>query len=85
MPVLWRPAVGLSIDQAARASALHYNAVFVLALPVLLALWIDWAVRARSGRPRAGLSRRLSIAIVVFLVVFTIVRNLPFAAGLRGA
>ncbi len=66
-------------------SALHYNAVFVLALPVLLALWIDWAVRARSGQPRRALSRRLSIAIVVLLVVFTVVRNLPFAAGLRGA
>jgi hypothetical protein len=85
---LWCPLCGglratYSLAHADTAAALRDNAVFVLALPVLIALWLEWVWRARRGRP----SRRITASTVVWLVVvcalFTVLRNLPFAAVLR--
>ena len=64
-------------------AAVHDNAVFVLALPVLALWWIDWARRSRAGRPPRRLGRAGVVAIVLVGVAFTIVRNLPFAGALR--
>lgn len=66
------------------ATAAHYNLLFVAALPVVLVWWADWIVRSRSGQPPRTLSRGLGIAVIVLAVVFTVVRNLPFAQTLRG-
>src|SRR5579862_7676283 len=38
-------------------AALHDNVVFVSALPLLLALWLDWTLRARRGEGRRPLPR----------------------------
>jgi hypothetical protein len=64
-------------------TAIHDNVVLVATLPVIVALWLDWAMRARHGDKRRSLPRVATIAIVVVAVLFTIVRNLPFAAALR--
>jgi len=64
-------------------SALHYNLVVVAAVPFVLALWLDTVQRARAGHSRRRLPRRLVIAIVVALVAFTVVRNLPIGATWR--
>jgi hypothetical protein len=79
----WCPLCGglRSADSLAHlqfGSALHYNALFVVALPFVLMFWIDWA---RTGRVRW--SRYVVPVLVVLAVAFTIVRNLPFAAALR--
>lgn len=64
-------------------AALHDNLVFVAALPVIVALWIDWVVRARGGHKRRILPRVATTAIVVVAIVFTAARNLPFAGLLQ--
>lgn len=64
-------------------TALHDNALFVLALPLLALWWFDWTRRARAGHPPRRFGRAGLVAIVLLGVVFTIVRNLPFAAALR--
>ena len=59
------------------------NAVFLLALPLLAAYWIEWLARSRAGRPAPSLGRTGVIALVAVLVVFTVVRNLPGLGALR--
>jgi hypothetical protein len=60
--------------------ALHDNAVFVLALPLIALCWVQWM---RGGRPSPRLRRAGVVAAVLVGVAFTIVRNLPFAHALR--
>lgn len=62
-------------------AALHYNVLFVAALPFGLLLWLDWL---RTGRLRGSRSRHALTVLLVVAVVFTVLRNLPFAATLRG-
>ncbi|MGX7681935.1 DUF2752 domain-containing protein [Jatrophihabitans sp. DSM 45814] len=64
-------------------TALHDNGLYVLGIPFLLVLWWRWNADARSATPRGRLlPRRLSQMLIVTVVVFGIVRNLPFAAWL---
>jgi Protein of unknown function (DUF2752) len=65
------------------AAALHDNVVLVAALPLLALFWLDWLLRARADRPPRALSRAAGVTVVVALVGFTIVRNLPWAGALR--
>jgi hypothetical protein len=66
------------------AAALHYNLLFVAALPVLAVWWLDWTVRARAGRSHRVAPRAVGVAVVAVVVLFTVLRNLPFAhAALR--
>lgn len=86
---IWCPFCGVlrstyELTRGHLGAALHYNAMFVLALPVLAVLWMDWAVRARSGQPRRAVPRTVTIGIVIALVAFTVVRNLPGAVAWRG-
>ena len=84
VPVLRRAAVGLRTDPAARSAAAQYNSS---------SCWprrsssrcgsIPSPERARAEHA-ARWPRAVPIAIVVGLVAFTIVRNLPFATALRG-
>ena len=64
-------------------AALHANVLVVVGIPLFLLWWADWAVRARRGVPARGLGRAGVVALVAVAVLFTVVRNLPWAAGLR--
>ena len=58
-------------------AALDFNALYVLALPV-----VAFALAARwwNGRPPAWLTRRWTpLAIAALALAFTVVRNLPIA------
>jgi hypothetical protein len=86
---IWCPFCG-GLRSAYELSRLHFSAAwhdnlaFVVSLPLLFALWIDWTRRSRRGEGRRLVPRTGVTAIVVVLVAFTVVRNLPFGSALRG-
>jgi hypothetical protein len=62
-------------------TALHDNALFVAAVPIIGFVWVAWLLRT-MGRPAPKmlpLSPRLTTAVAVVLVVFAVARNLPIA------
>lgn len=80
---LWCPLCGTlravdSVVHGDLVGALHFNAL-ILVLAPLTAFW--WFGMRRSAR---AMPRAVSVAVVVLAVVFAVVRNLPFATGLRG-
>lgn len=67
------------------AAALDHNALFVLLVPVLLALWGLWVYRAWTGvtpartRARDLVSRAAPIVMLIVAMGFAVVRNfVPF-------
>jgi hypothetical protein len=66
-------------------AAIHDNLFVVLAAPVLAGWWIDGIVRIRAEKPPRRVPRALIALTVAALLVFTVVRNLPVGAALRGA
>ncbi|MFI2433913.1 DUF2752 domain-containing protein [Streptomyces sp. NPDC018693] len=65
------------------AAALQNNAFAVLAFLGLAALWTVWVVHTVRGRPlRIDLGPVPLWSLGVFLLVFTVVRNLPFGGWL---
>jgi hypothetical protein len=63
-------------------SAIGYNALTVLLLPLLLAAWVSVGIAALGGRPPprlTSLPRWVGPAIVVGTVVFWTLRNVPVA------
>lgn len=61
--------------------ALNQNLAVVLLLPVAVVLWVGWLRRAgASGAPaeRTTRWRTAPYVLLVALLVFTVVRNLPF-------
>ena len=87
---LWCPGCGglraahdlMTFDLAA---AWGMNALLVLAVPVLAALWIRWVRHAWRGRPVAVVTVRGAAVLAVVLAVFTVGRNLPGVEPLLGA
>ncbi|MET9139880.1 DUF2752 domain-containing protein [Streptomyces parvulus] len=66
------------------AAALHANALAVLGYLGLAVLWTVWVIRAARGRPlRVELGPVHLWTLGTLLLVFTIVRNLPFGGWLR--
>jgi Protein of unknown function (DUF2752) len=65
--------------------AIHDNLFVVAAAPVLAAWWIDGILRSRAGKQQRRIPRGATAIVVAALVLFTVVRNLPFGAALRGA
>ena len=63
--------------------ALRANLLFVLAAPLLVLWWADWAAARRRGRAARSPSRTVVLAIIVLALVFTVVRNLSFGSALR--
>ncbi|MBK0329930.1 DUF2752 domain-containing protein [Brachybacterium sp. MASK1Z-5] len=58
--------------------ALHSNALIVLAVPVVLALYVRWIVDRVRGRDRIiDPPKSVLIALGALVAVFTIARNLP--------
>lgn len=68
-------------DLLAAASS---NLVLVVALPVLAWLWVDWLRHAWAGRRRvsSGLSTPMVWLLLAPVLVFSVVRNLPFGSWL---
>ena len=66
------------------ATAAGHNAVVVSAVPVLVVLWFRWSVRRARGvrGPMVTMSAGALLALGAGLVVFAVVRNLPFGAAL---
>lgn len=66
------------------ATAAGHNAVVVSAVPVLVVLWFQWSVRRARGvrGPMVTMSAGALLALGAGLVVFAVVRNLPFGAAL---
>lgn len=64
-------------------AALGYNALAVALFPLIGVLWLRWAVRTARARPRRGLADPRPLrALLVVVVLFWIVRDLPFGAAL---
>lgn len=64
--------------------ALQDNAAAVLAYAGFAVLWTVWVVRAARGRPfRLALGTTHAWLIGTFLLVFTVVRNLPLGGWLH--
>lgn len=65
-------------------TALHANAMAVLAYVGFAVLWTVWVVRAARGRPlRLDLRPVHLWTAGALLLVFTVVRNLPFGGWLQ--
>jgi hypothetical protein len=75
-----------AVDELVRghvATALRDNALLVAALPVVLGVWLAWVTSPdRSVRSRRW-PAAVRIGVIVVAVGFAVVRNLPFATGLR--
>lgn len=66
------------------AAALQANAVAVVAYCVFAVLWSLWVVRSVRGRPLSLDLRTVHLwGIGALLLVFTVVRNLPFGGWLH--
>ncbi|ACY98421.1 MULTISPECIES: DUF2752 domain-containing protein [Thermomonospora] len=66
------------------AAAFGRNPLLFVLLPFLGYLWVRWAVLSARGRPMASLLLRPGVAYVLVgvVVVYWVVRNLPFASAL---
>src|SRR4051812_41897689 len=65
-------------------TALQDNAAAVVAYPAFAVLWTVWVVRAARGRPlRIDLGPGHLWTVGALLLVFTVVRNLPFGGWLH--
>ncbi len=84
----WCPLCGglRAVDSLAHLqvpAAVHDNLLVVAMLPLVLLWWLDWVVQARSGQPRRAWPRYLGFTALALALAFTVLRNLPVAAGLR--
>jgi hypothetical protein len=63
-------------------AALDHNALFVVMVPVLIAMWGLWAYRAWTGitppltRRRETIARTAPIVVLIVAMLFAVVRNL---------
>ena len=85
---LWCPLCGglravHALSRGHVQSAVHDNAMLVLALPVIVVLWAQWAARTRSGRARRRWPRGATLAVIATLAAFTVLRNLAIGTALH--
>jgi hypothetical protein len=65
------------------AAAAGLNVLALASLPVLALIWLLWVRRSWTGAPRAKTAPATLIwALAVAVLVFGVVRNLPFGAAL---
>lgn len=64
--------------------AVGLNLLAFALLPVAAILWVQWTVSAARGRPFESrlISPMIIIAVSVIVVIFWVVRNLPFGQAL---
>ena len=84
---LWCPLCGslravYDLSRADVGRALSENALFVIAVPLLLVWWAKWLGAARQGRPGAPVNRNVMISVGVIAVIFAVVRNVPIGSWL---
>ena len=77
-PLCGSTRAGYALLHAHLGTALHDNALFVLGLPLLALFWLSWA----GYREPIRLPRGLRWALVVLVVVFSVLRNLPVGSWL---
>jgi uncharacterized protein DUF2752 len=64
------------------AGAWSMNPLWVLVVPVLVALWGRWLARSlRTGRPAAAPPVRVALAVTAVVVLYSVARNVPAWAG----
>lgn len=82
----WCPLCGgtravAALGRGDLGTALDYNVLVVLAVPVVVVLWARWlwqSVRPRRLRPAAASSRPVLLVVaLVVAAVFWVLRNLP--------
>ena len=84
----WCPGCGTlralhALTQGDLAAAAGLNLLVVAGLPVLALIWSRWLWRSWTGAPRARPAPPALIgALVVGVLLFGLVRNLPFGAVL---
>ena len=63
-------------------AAVDHNVLVVALAPIAIAWWLAWFLAERRGRPmpRLRLPKAAWIALIAVVTVFSVVRNLPFAA-----
>lgn len=65
------------------AGAWSMNPLWVLVVPVLVALWARWLARAlRTGRTAAAPSTRVALVGAAVVVLYSVARNVPAWSGL---
>ncbi|MBV9831245.1 MAG: DUF2752 domain-containing protein [Marmoricola sp.] len=68
-------------------AAASSNLLFVVMVPVMVAMWASWARRSWRGTPRharsASATTTIWAAAVVVTVVFTVLRNTPWGSWLH--
>ena len=84
---LWCPFCGCTravhaLIHAQPATALHDNALFVAALPVLAVFWWRWFFRSDDSPRARPLPGPVVLAGVVLVLAFGVVRNLPSGSWL---
>ncbi len=73
------------------ASALDHNALFVVLVPVLVAMWAMWTYRAWTGvtpaltRRREVIARTAPMIALIVVMLFAVIRNfVPYLASGAG-
>jgi hypothetical protein len=79
---LWCPACGglratHDLVHGDLAGAWAMNPVWVLAVPLLVALWVMWVVRAAGRRPMPSGRAWMPWTVLVVVFAFTVLRNIP--------
>ncbi|MET8632153.1 DUF2752 domain-containing protein [Streptomyces sp. NPDC004096] len=65
-------------------TAFHDNALAAVGYPLFAVVWVVWMLRAARGRPvRIELQPVHLWILVPLLLIFTVVRNLPFGGWLH--
>jgi hypothetical protein len=62
------------------AGAWAMNPLWVLLVPVLVALWARWTARSWRGTPTAAPSVRTAVLLGVVVVGYSLLRNVPALA-----
>jgi hypothetical protein len=84
----WCPGCGSlramhALTQGDVAAAAGLNVLALASLPVLALIWLRWARRSWTGAPRARPAPAALIwALAIGVLVFGVIRNLPFGAAL---
>ncbi|MFN2518733.1 MAG: DUF2752 domain-containing protein [Jatrophihabitantaceae bacterium] len=85
---LWCPFCGglRAVADLARGqvgTALQDNALLVAAVPFAVVLWWTWVQRVRTGGAVPRLPRSVTAGVLMLLIAFAVVRNLPWFTALR--